>query len=84
VTELGSSEPVAAVSSEPRATPGGSRPAAHGGPQPPTGDPRVDAALGALSALDDLPVDRHAAVFEAAHDRLREVLTDAGTAGSPA
>ena len=48
-------------------------------PQPePTGDPRVDAVLESLSGLDELPVEEHVAVFEAAPDALRGALSDAG------
>jgi hypothetical protein len=38
--------------------------------------PEVDAVLASLEALQDKPVEEHAAVFEAAHDRLRAVLSD--------
>jgi hypothetical protein len=43
-----------------------------------TGDPVVDSVLDSLQELDDLPVSEHVAVFEAAHERLRGALTDAG------
>jgi hypothetical protein len=43
-----------------------------------TGDPVVDSVLDSLEQLDDLPVSEHVAVFEAAHERLRGALTDAG------
>jgi len=52
-----------------------------GGP-PSTGHPEVDAVLASLEGLQDKPVEEHAAVFEAAHDRLRAVLSEG--AGAPA
>ena len=42
-----------------------------------TGHPAVDGVLASLSGLDELPVDEHVAVFEAAHDTLRSALADA-------
>jgi hypothetical protein len=42
-----------------------------------TGHPQVDEVLQALETLDDLPVDQHVAVFEAAHVGLRDALKDA-------
>lgn len=45
----------------------------------PTGHPVVDEVLASLDRLDELPVAQHVAVFEAAHDRLREAL--AGSVG---
>lgn len=39
-----------------------------------TGNPRVDAVLDSLESLDDLPVSDHVAVFERAHDELRQAL----------
>ena len=53
---------------------------------PPTGDPRVDAALRLLDRLPELPVGEHAPVFERVHAELTEVLGDldpdsAGTSG---
>ncbi len=42
-----------------------------------TGHPAVDEVVAALAALDDLPVEEHVAVFEAAHDTLRRTLADA-------
>ena len=39
-----------------------------------TGDPAVDEVLAGMDALHRLPVDEHAAVFEAAHDSLRKAL----------
>jgi hypothetical protein len=39
-----------------------------------TGDPAVDEVLAGMDALHRLPVDEHAAVFEAAHDSLRQAL----------
>ena len=42
-----------------------------------TGHPGVDEVLSSLETLDELPVDRHVAVFEAAHVGLRDALKDA-------
>ena len=42
--------------------------------EPRTGDPAVDEVLAGMDALHRLPVDEHAAVFEAAHDSLRQAL----------
>jgi hypothetical protein len=58
-----------------------------GATPPGTGDPRVDAALGLLDRLPELPVGEHAPVFERVHAELTEVLGDldpdsAGTSGS--
>jgi hypothetical protein len=44
----------------------------------PTGHPDVDAVVASLAQLADRPVSEHVAVFEAAHDRLRAALADAG------
>ncbi|MDQ5973942.1 MAG: hypothetical protein QG661_1151 [Actinomycetota bacterium] len=46
----------------------------------PTGEPRVDAALDALSGLDPDDVHSHAAVFDDVHQQLRSALTDLDTA----
>ncbi len=43
-----------------------------------TGDESVDAVVASLRGLDDLPVAGHVAVFERAHESLREVLSGAG------
>lgn len=43
-----------------------------------TGNPQVDEVLESLEALDDTPVDEQVAVFEAAHEKLRSALADAG------
>ena len=40
----------------------------------PTGEPRVDAALGGLDELGELPVSEHPAVYERVHEQLVEVL----------
>jgi hypothetical protein len=42
----------------------------------PTGEPRVDAAVQALAALDDLPTAEHADVYEDVHRRLHAALTE--------
>lgn len=39
-----------------------------------TGEPRVDAALGRLSELDELPVSEHPGVYERVHEQLVDVL----------
>ena len=44
----------------------------------PTGHPLVDEVLRATQGLGDRPVEEHVAVFEAAHDKLRAALSDAG------
>lgn len=43
-----------------------------------TGHPVVDEVLEAMQGLQDRPVEEHVAVFEAAHEKLRAALTDAG------
>lgn len=43
-----------------------------------TGNPIVDSVLDSLEELDRLPPAEHVAVFEAAHERLRGALSDAG------
>jgi hypothetical protein len=47
---------------------------------PSTGHQEVDAVLASLEGLQDKPVQEHAAVFEAAHDRLRAVLSEGAEA----
>jgi len=42
-----------------------------------TGDESVDAVVASLRGLDDLPVSEHVAVFERAHESLRQVLSGA-------
>ena len=49
---------------------------------PPTGDDRVDAAVGGLGRLAGRPVDEHVAVLEEVHGRLRDVLGELNE-GSP-
>jgi hypothetical protein len=44
-----------------------------------TGHPVVDEVLESLAGLEERPLDQHVAVFEAAHDRLRGALSDAGS-----
>jgi hypothetical protein len=39
-----------------------------------TGEPRVDAVLGRLSELDELPVSEHPGVYERIHEQLVDVL----------
>ena len=46
-----------------------------------TGHADVDAVIGSLSSLDDLPVAEHVAVFERAHESLRRTLVRAGQDG---
>lgn len=43
-----------------------------------TGDATVDAVVASLRGLDELPVSEHVAVFERAHESLRQVLSGAG------
>jgi hypothetical protein len=43
-----------------------------------TGDETVDAVVLSLRGLDELPVSEHVAVFERAHESLRQVLSGAG------
>jgi len=43
-----------------------------------TGNAVVDEVLVSLEGLEDLPVAKHVAVFEAAHEALRATLADAG------
>ena len=43
-----------------------------------TGDEAVDAVVASLRGLDELPVAEHVAVFERAHESLRQVLSGAG------
>jgi hypothetical protein len=43
-----------------------------------TGDEAVDAVVTSLRGLDELPVSEHVAVFERAHESLRQVLSGAG------
>lgn len=47
--------------------------------QEPTGNATVDAVLQSLEPLEGAPVSDHVAVFEAAHERLRGALADAGS-----
>ena len=49
----------------------------------PTGHPTVDQVTASLEELEGLPVDEHVAVFESAHDRLREVLASGGAPTAP-
>lgn len=54
-------------------------------PPEPTGDERVDAALGRLAGLAGVPVSGHVEIFEDVHQRLQDVLTsvDQEAAGLP-
>jgi hypothetical protein len=49
----------------------------------PTGDPRVDAAIEQLEAIEDVDLADRPAVLEDVHDRLREVLGELGEPGRP-
>lgn len=49
-----------------------------------TGDPRVDSALESLEGLADIPVERHAEVYDSIHARLREVLSGLDSDDEPA
>ena len=69
------------------ATPETAPPGAHdetGEPVGSTGHPVVDEVLEAMQGLRDRPVEEHVAIFEAAHEKLRAALTDAGDRGTPA
>jgi hypothetical protein len=46
--------------------------------EPATGHPAVDEVLASLADLAARPAAEHVAVFEAAHDRLRAALSEAG------
>ncbi len=46
----------------------------------PTGDPRVDDAVGLLQGLANLPVADHADVLTDVHRRLRDALAESGGA----
>jgi hypothetical protein len=46
---------------------------------PPTGEPRVDAALRLLERLPGLPVSEHPQLFEQVHAQLSEVLGELDT-----
>ena len=46
----------------------------------PTGDSRVDAAIGGLASLEDTDLAERPAVLEGVHDRLREILGELGDA----
>ena len=50
-----------------------------------TGEPRVDQVVGGLDRLAGLPVGEHVAVFEGAHAKLRQVVSelDSGPATEP-
>ena len=50
----------------------------------PTGDPRVDAAIQGLAALEDVDLAERPAVLEEVHDRLREILGELGDPGRQA
>ena len=49
-----------------------------------TGHAAVDRVVASLDGLGERPVSEHVAVFEAAHDTLRNALADAGNAASGA
>ena len=44
----------------------------------PTGDPRVDAVIEELAAIEDTDLADRPAVLESVHDRLREILGELG------
>ncbi|TNY35406.1 hypothetical protein [Thermomonospora catenispora] len=68
--------PAPAAPQEPRTVPAGAVVAALGAvpPPEPTGDERVDAALGRLVELAGLPVGDHVEIFEEVHRGLQDVL----------
>lgn len=43
-----------------------------------TGHPVVDEVLRSMQGLQDRPVEEHVAIFEAAHEKLRAALANAG------
>jgi hypothetical protein len=43
----------------------------------PRGATVVDEVLASLAGLEERPLEEHVAVFESAHERLRDALTDA-------
>jgi hypothetical protein len=47
-------------------------------PRTRTGNAEVDSVLDSLDALEAAPLSEHVAVFEAAHEKLRGALADAG------
>ena len=49
-----------------------------------TGHDDVDRVVASLDGLEDRPVSEHVAVFESAHDTLRNALADAGNDSSGA
>jgi hypothetical protein len=49
-------------------------PAPPAGDEATDGDPRVDAALERLDALDELPVSEHVAQYDALHRTLQDAL----------
>ena len=53
-------------------------------PLVPTGDSRVDAAIGGLASLEDTDLAERPAVLEEVHDRLREILGELGDPGRQA
>jgi hypothetical protein len=53
------------------------------GERPATGEPRVDAALGRLGELDELPVTEHPQVYERIHTQLVEVLGELHSSPGP-
>jgi hypothetical protein len=55
-----------------------STPTGAGRARPQTGDQQVDDATAPLDALPDLPVDKHAAVYDEVDTRLRAVMATAG------
>ena len=61
----------------------GSEPAPDGTPAVPveeaSSDPRVAAALERLTSLDELSIDDHVAVYDAAHRDLQEALAEAAS-----
>ncbi|HEU4515313.1 MAG TPA: hypothetical protein VFR87_19550 [Nocardioidaceae bacterium] len=43
-----------------------------------TGHPAVDEVLQSMQGLQERPVEEHVAIFEAAHEKLRAALANAG------
>jgi hypothetical protein len=49
----------------------------------PTGDPRVDAVIARLTALEEADLAERPAILEEVHDKLREILGELGDPGRP-
>jgi hypothetical protein len=52
-------------------------------PAGPTGDERVDAAMGLLERLDETPTAGHPAIYDDVHRRLQTALADTEAGAEP-